>query len=392
MDDASPERAGHPPSEPRLRDLRPTEAPVIIVARVVSVRRREITRKSDGGRRPVLSGHLTDGTATVPFTWWDPPNEDLDPGTVLRAGPVQVREYRGRMEVSFNWKTRFALAAESDLPRVRVEDLPAKSLGQLRDGDEGFRVDVRVLRVAPKTVSVGEDRRLLHEGAVLDRSGELPFTAWSDFSLRPDETIRIVGGFVRSFRGRPQLTLDERSSVARIPATDLPTRSEWAGRGPTSIASAEAARGGDGLLLEGLVVALLPPSAVVFRCPECRRSLSEQVCRTHGKVDPVPDLRARIALDDGTGVATVNADRTTTERLWGRTLDECLARLRADTAPSVLEGELLDSLLGQRLRAVGRGTFDDFGLTIFPETVQKVEADPTSAVGRLERRLAEGPA
>ncbi|MGI0156425.1 MAG: OB-fold nucleic acid binding domain-containing protein, partial [Thermoplasmata archaeon] len=72
-----------------MRDLRPTSPPVEVVARVVSVERREVTRRSDGSRRPLLSGLLHDGTGTVRFTWWDPPREGIERGTVLRAAGAE---------------------------------------------------------------------------------------------------------------------------------------------------------------------------------------------------------------------------------------------------------------------------------------------------------------
>ncbi|EQD54835.1 replication factor A, partial [mine drainage metagenome] len=100
------------PTDTRLRDLRPTDAPVQILGRVVTVERREYTNTADGRRRPFLSGLLSDGTATVRFTWWEPPAEGVDRGTVLRAVNAQVREFRGRPEVSFGYRTRVAPASE----------------------------------------------------------------------------------------------------------------------------------------------------------------------------------------------------------------------------------------------------------------------------------------
>ncbi len=87
--------------EVRLKDLTPTVSPVELVARIVVFERREITRRSDGSRRPLVSGLLSDGTASVRFTWWDPPREGIERGTVLRAVGAEVREFRGRPEVSF---------------------------------------------------------------------------------------------------------------------------------------------------------------------------------------------------------------------------------------------------------------------------------------------------
>lgn len=376
------------PKEVRLRDLRPTEAPVIVLGRVVTASRREITRRSDGGRRPVLSGLLSDGTATVRFTWWDPPPQEIDRGTVLRAGPVQIREWQGRPEISFTWRTRVVEASEAELPRLIPEELPARRVADLSGGDEGFRLEVRVLRAEAKPVTVGEERRLVHEGLVADDTGPLAFTAWTDFHLTEGEAVRIAGGYVRAFRGRPQLVLDERSHVDRIPGAGLPPAAAFVSAPPRAIALLEAERGSDLAVVEGLVVGLLPPSGLVYRCPSCRRSVTQGLCRLHGAVEGVPDLRARIALDDGTGALTVHADRAQTERLGGRTLEECLRRLRDTPDPGRLEEELFEALFGTRLRVTGRASVDDFGLTLFPREIAPVTPGVGGRAPALRDRLA----
>lgn len=380
-----------PTDEVRLRDLRVGDVPVSIIARVVTAERREITRKSDGGRRPVLSGVLSDGTASVRFTWWDPPSESIERGDVIRAVNAQVREYRGRVELSFNWKSRVAPAGDAELPEVRPEDLPSKPLGQLVDGDEGFRVVVRVVSVATKTVSVGADRRLVHEGLVADASGAIGFSAWSDFRLQPGEAIEVGGGYVRAFRGRPQLILDERSTVRRVPGEGLPT-AESAGRPRLQrIAEVEAAGGGELVEVCGTVVGLSPPSGLIHRCPQCRRSVHQGICRVHGNVAAEPDLRARLVLDDGTGVLTVNVEREATERLWGRTLAECLEELRQNPDPEALPERLFEAVFGRRLVVRGRGSSDDFGVTIVPSSIEPDVVRPSETLDELRRALgAEG--
>lgn len=382
----------HPlaPVEVRLRDLRPTERPIVIVARVVTAERREITRRADGGRRPVLSGLLSDGTATVRFTWWDPPREEIERGTILRAGPVQIREFRGRAEVSFNWRTRVAPASESDLPSLRAEDLPTSRVATLSDGDEGFRLEVRVAKVQPKQVSVGEERRLVFEGLLLDASGTIGFSAWSDFGLKEGEAVRIVGGYVRAFRGRAQVSLDERSHVERIDGRELPTLDDWHRAGPTPVGLVAAANGGEYVLLEGRVVGLSPPSGLVYRCPTCRRTVTKGLCRLHGSVTGEADLRARLVLDDGSGAATVNVGREDTERLWGRDLASCLDQLREQPDPTVLEEQLFEAVFGRRLRVAGRATADEFGVTLYPETVVEVTGDVASDPVDVVREVRGG--
>jgi replication factor A1 len=354
---------------------------------VVACERRDVTRKSDGSRRSLLSGLLSDGTATVRFSWWDPPREGIERGVVLRAVGAEVREFRGRPEVTFGWKTRIGPASPAELPRVDGEEIPFRTVRDLRAGDEGFRIELRVVRIAPKGVTVGSERRVVHQGLLADRTGAIALSAWSDFGLRPGEAVRVAGAYVRAFRGRPQLVLDERSSVVRVDGTDLPEPGALLAAPPRTIAEVEDEGGGEAVAVEGVVVGLLPPSGLVFRCPTCRRSVRSGICRVHGQVDGQPDLRARIVLDDGTGALTVNADRSETERLWGVTLDEAQARLRSQPDPSVLEEQMLEALLGRRLRVRGTGTSDEFGVTIVPESIDRVDVDLDAAAQELSARF-----
>ena len=373
--------------EVRLREVGALSPRVHVVGRVVSARRREVVRRSDGGRRPLLSGLLSDGSATVRFTWWDPPREGVERGTILRAVGAEVREYRGRPELVFTWKTRVGPAGPAELPRPDSESFPVRTVRELRDGDEGFRLEVRVVSVRPKPVSVGEERRIVHEGVLADGTGALAFSSWSDFGLASGEAVRISGGNVRAFRGRRQLVLDERGVVVRVDGAGLPDAGAWAHPVPRRICDLEEDGGGEAAAVEGLVVGVLPPSGLVYRCPECRRLVASGLCRVHGNVTGVADLRARLVLDDGSGAATVAAGREATERLWGVTLAEVRERLRDAGDPSVLEGQLLEAVVGRRLVVRGSATCDDFGLTIAPETIEPVEIDLEAAADELATRL-----
>ena len=375
------------PVETRLRDLRPGSSPVELVARVITSDRREVTRRSDGSRRPVLSGLLSDGTATVRFTWWDPPREGVERGVVLRAVGAEVREFRGRAEVTFGWKTRVGPASPAELPAVDAEEVPFRTVRDLRPGDEGFRIELRVVRIGAKSVTVGTERRVVHEGLVADRTGAIVLSSWSDFGLKPGEAVRVAGGYVRAFRGRPQLVLDERSIVVRVEGADLPDPAQLLASPPRSIAEVEDEEGGAAVAVEGLVVGLLPPSGIVFRCPTCQRTVRSGICRVHGQVEGRADLRARIVLDDGTGALTVNANRADTERLWGVTLEEAEGRLRNQPDPTLIEEQMLEALLGRRLRVRGSGTRDDFGVTLTPESIERVDIDLDAAAEELTLRL-----
>ncbi len=376
--------------EVRLKDLRAGLPPVHILGRVVTVSRREITGKNDGRRHTLLSGLLSDGTATVRFTWWDPPAEGIDPGTVLRAVNAQVREYRQRPELSFGWSTRIQPASDLELPSIATEDLPLRGVAELDARTEGFRLEVRVVDVSERTVTVGEERRAVHSGHLADGTGTVPFTAWIDFRLKTGDTVRVAGSYVRLFRGAPEVTLDARSHIEKI----APNR--VAASPPATVARAplgalEGRGGGPDVHTEGLVVGIGSPSGVVRRCPTCARVLQEGLCRLHGAVDGTMDLRVRIVLDDGTGVATVHLPRDLTERLTGRSLREQMERLQAQPDPSLIEREIREQLVGRRLRVRGRARVDEFGLAVFPIECEEIAAEPDTAIDTLARRLTERP-
>ena len=376
--------------EVRLKDLRAGLPPVHILGRVVTVSRKEITSRSDGRRRPILTGLLSDGTATVRFTWWDPPSEGVERGTVLRAVNAQVREFRQRAELSFGWSTRVQPAGDLELPAVSSAELPLKGVADLEPRSEGFRLEVRVTDVTARTVTVGEERRAVHSGHFEDGSGSVPFTAWVDFRLRPGDTVRVAGGYVRLFRGAVELALDERSHVEPI-AAQLVRPAPTAGTTMVPLGALEARQAAGEVRTEGLVVALGTPSGLVHRCPTCRRVLQEGTCRLHGAVSGVPDLRARVVIDDGTGVGTANLSREITERLIGRSLDDILAEFRRTPDPARIESEIRARVIGHRLRVRARARVDDFGLALFPTECEVVPPDPGRAVETLAQMLREVP-
>lgn len=371
--------------EVRLRDLRPMDVPIMIVGRVVRAELREVARRSGGANRRVLSGLLTDGTATVRFTWWEPPEEGIDPGTILRAANVVVREYRGRPEVSFTSRTRVVPADVGELPSSTGTEIPLLRAADLRPGSDGFRMEVRVLAIRPKEVTVRGERRAIFEGVVGDDSGPLAFTAWNDLHLVEGDTVRVVGASGREFGGRPQLTLDDRCGIKRIPFDQVRTRGP--SDTPPTIDALEASGGSPVASIEGTVVAVLPPSGLVERCPDCRRTMTAGTCRTHGTRAGVPDLRARLVVDDGTGAVTVELGRSAVEGMLGLALEQAV-REAASGAPG-LDSRLTEEWFGRRVRASGRCLRNEFGLTLFAD--DPVRPAPALAVsGGPLRQTLEG--
>lgn len=363
-----------------FRELRPGGGPLAILGRVVRVDRRTVLRRSDGSPRTILSGLLSDGTAIVRFTWWQPPADPIAIGDLLRAAPVRIREYSGRPEITFGWKTRVRRVAARELPESRPEDLPLRHLAELAPGDEGFRVEVRLVEVAPSRVTVGFERREIHEGIVADASGALEFTAWTHLGLTAGAAVRIIGASVGTFRGRNRLAFDGRTRVDRIGGAALPEVECEEGAVRLGDLSPPVER--REAVVIGRAVALRPPGGLVDRCPECGRTLTASACGTHGPVRGLPDLRLRLVLDDGTGTLFVDLDRTGVERLVGSPLEDLLRR----NDPGAITSELFPPLLGRMFRACGPVGSDASGLSMRPIEFGPVRTRPPGGVSATPAR------
>lgn len=210
--------ADRAPREVRLADLRVGQYPVVVTGRVVRAERRRLRRSGEAGTPDAIVGWITDGSATVRFTWWDPPEEPIEAGDGLRAGPVDIRQFRDRVELAFGRRTRVEPVGELELPPDRPEDHPRRSLASLRDGEDELRLDVRVERVRARERSGPRGPRQFFLGELSDASGRRAFAAWLDLGLAEGRSYRLLGASSRSYRDRIEVILDERVRALPLPA------------------------------------------------------------------------------------------------------------------------------------------------------------------------------
>lgn len=382
----------------RLRDVASAEGAMRVTARVLTAERREIARKDGAGKLVVLSGLLSDGTATMRFSWWDPPAVDLERGSVLRVTNPQVRTWRDRPELSFGWKTQVELASELELPRLEDAELLQRRLKELRPGEEGFRLVAKVLLSESRTLTVGEKKRVIRSGLLGDETGRMAFTAWVDLDLPVESVVEIFGASARPFQGELQVVMDERSRVELRPEIELPSMGGLTTERPVEIGWLEERPVGSGRrTIEGVVVELRAPSGLIHRCPQCSRSLMKGVCREHGPSRGEPDLRARLVLDDGTGSVTAQLSREAVESLLGLDLPKAIELARERLDPAAVQELLSERILTHRLRLLGRAVPGVWGLTFFVDRVLPLapEATVLEDANRLLRSpdapLREGP-
>jgi replication factor A1 len=380
-----------------IRELGPGEQSVNLLVRLVTVNEKEVTPQGQGTKK-ILYGILGDPTATIPFTAWEALDMPLERGDVLRVQNAYTKEYRGQVQVNFGSRTVVSKEKPDALPAL-PEFRPSPGAGapyagkptpvdivDLRAGASNVAVTARILSAETREVEVEGTPKSVFSGVLADGTGKSQFSAWKDFGLREDEVVRIEGAYVKSWRGIPQLSFDERATVTRLAPDALPPKAKLAESPRMWIEDLAERGGGVDVTVRGILIDLREGSGLVSRCPECRRVLRKGACRIHGEVKGEPDLRVKAVLDDGSGALTAVFDRELTEALLDKTMDAAIAQAKEAMSADVVRDELADILVAQPIEARGNVTSDDYGLMMIVDVAKILKVD----VQAEAREMLEG--
>ncbi|MWV63357.1 Single-stranded DNA binding protein [Halorubrum sp. JWXQ-INN 858] len=75
-------------------------------------------------------------------------------------------------------------------------------------------VTARVLSAGTRTIRYQGDDITIREGELADGTGSISYTAWQDFGFEPGDSLTIGNAGVREWDGRPELNLNESTTVA----------------------------------------------------------------------------------------------------------------------------------------------------------------------------------
>jgi len=363
-----------------VRELVPGEQSVSLLARIVSVNEKEI--ETEAGSKPILYGFLGDPTGTAPYTAWNPEGLALAKGDVVRILNAYTKEFKGRVEVHLGNRAVVTKEAADLLPPVEGgrPSMPsgpatAAKVVDLKEGLSNVGLTARVLSVEAREVNVAGEKKTVRSGVLADGSGKVQFSAWKDFGLAEGDVLRIEGGYVKSWRGIPQLSFDERATVAKLGADALPPAAELAQSPRMWIEDLAERGGGVDVTIRGILIDIKDGSGLVYRCPECRRVLRKSVCRIHGEVQGNADLRVKGVVDDGSGAITAVFGRELTELLLEKTVEECIAQAKEAMDQEVVRDELADLLIAQPVEVRGNVTSDDYGLMMIVDTARVLKVD-----------------
>jgi replication factor A1 len=348
----------------KVEELLGDEKSVDMLARVVSVNRKEIT--VDGRSKEILYGIFGDETGTVPFTAWDVDRVSLEKGEVYCVRNAYATSWNGKPQLNLGSRVDVEKRAKEDvpMPQGRVGDVQGEvKMSSLTEGMNNVTVTGRILKIEPKDITVKGEPKTVYNGLLADETGKVQFTAWHDFSLKDDEVVRIDNAYVKGWRGIPQLNFGERSQIERV-TEDFASSFELEGPKTRSIASLERAGGGVDVLVSGTIVDVKRGSGLIHRCPECNRLVQKNECMVHGKVRGLPDLRIKAVLDDGTAALTAILNREITESLTGIDLDTALEEARDSMDPELVKERMEEKLVGRTVEVRGNASSDEYGLML----------------------------
>ena len=321
------------------------------------------------------SGILVDNTGTAPFTSWVK-NEDeyeLKAGDTYRIDGVGIRRIGDWFHVDIfdgtkiSPETRAIISPKSESHRI----------DQLKAGMYNIGCIVRVLSVREQSGR--------WSGILGDETGIIPFTAWKDFSLSIGGVIDINGAFIREFNGVSSLDIGESAEVIES-GEEVPTIEECIINNAQKLTDL----GTEDIfaIVLGSIVDVRDGSGIIYRCPECNRTLKDGICTMHNKVDGKIDLRIKAILDDGYGCATIIVNRWLTEKLIGLNLDECIQIAKDHMDQGKIKEYIDEKILLRYLWVAGRVKLWNAGMGIQVNTIDAGLLDVSKInIGDYARKL-----
>ncbi len=359
-------------SDKKVEDIQGDEQGLTLKARIVSLNEKEI--EVDNEPKQIYYGILGDDTGTVPFTAWEPFHVDVDKGDVIKVENAYANMWNDKPQLNLGSRTSIKKLDKDELPSYSSEPQVC-DIKNVREGMRNIQVTGRIMDVEQKTVNTKNGEKDLYSGVIADESGKVQFSAWHDFGLTEDDVVSIKGGYVRSWRGIPQLSFDDNAEVNFLDDSELPPADELSDSSILTISELAKRGGAVDAVVDAVMIDVKSGSGLIFRCPECGRVIQKGACRVHGRVDGEPDLRVKGVLDDGTGALTVIANRELTEKILGYDLEEAMDTARDKMNQDVIKDELEEKLIAQPIRARGDITSDEYGLMLIAKDIDYKKID-----------------
>lgn len=330
---------------------------ISIKARIISLKKLE---KEDG--KTFFKGLLGDSTGEVRFTCWvDFP---FYPDTAILLQNVTTRTWNDEMEVVVNDHSFVSIIEDTEGLLPKFEDSVPSTISEISAGDKLIDIEVRVTELRELKVRSKGKMVDIVKGVVADRTGRLNFTCWGPMDIKEDGCYRIIGGYVKEFRGMLDLNLSPGSLFKPLPGDRLPENDVLIKPERSRIMNLLEGRFSGPVKLRGMIVSVRPGSGLFKRCDICGRRLTKGQCTVHGKNEGELELGLKGIFDDGSGSGLLKADRPLVESILEKDLDMVMELTKDSMDTDWVEQELTESLQGRAITIIADPILDDYGLVL----------------------------
>ena len=140
-----------------------------------------------------------------------------------------------------------------------------------------------------------------------------------------------------------------------------------------------------GISTSGVIVAIMPGSGIIERCPECRTILRDGSCEEHGPQRGEEDLRLRFVLDSGVSNADLMMFREGSESFLGMSMDEVKGEI-SSIGNEAFVSNLRGRVLSRKVVVHGRCVVDDRGAMVFADRMEVMEPKPAEEAEEVMQR------
>ena len=358
---------------------------VNIVGRVISAKPDVIVRKDGSGELNVVRGRISDSSGSIGFLSWK--EFEHEEGALVKIVGASVRKFRDTPEIQINDGTVIETYRDTSFPEVaELTESEKVSISDLRDGMRDVSITLQVENWNQRTFETKDgDSRVVRSGDIMDPTGRCRLTAWCEFDPKPGDIIRIDGGRVQSWQGSPDLVIDNLDQVeilTETPWEKIDPDNHWVDVDLDSLRKGGSRRG---ICTTGVIVAIMPGSGIIERCPECRTILRDGSCPEHGPQIGEEDLRLRFVLDSGVSNANLYMAREASESFLGMSMDEVKGEI-SSIGNEAFISNLRNRVLSRKVAVHGRCVVDDRGAMIFADRMEVMEPKPAEEAEEVMQR------
>ena len=358
---------------------------VNVVGRVMSAKPDVIVRKDGSGELNVVRGRISDSSGSIGFLSWK--EFEHEEGALVKIVGASVRKFRETPEIQINDGTVIETYRDTSFPEVaELTESEKVSISNLRDGMRDVSITLQVENWNQRTFETKDgDSRVVRSGDIMDPTGRCRLTAWCEFDPKPGDTIRIDGGRVQSWQGSPDLVIDNLEQVeilTETPWEKIDPDNHWVDVDLDSLRKGGSRRG---ICTTGVIVAIMPGSGIIERCPECRTILRDGSCPEHGPQIGEEDLRLRFVLDSGVSNANLYMAREASESFLGMSMDEVKGEI-SSIGNEAFVSNLRGRVLSRKVVVHGRCVVDDRGAMVFADRMEVMEPKPAEEAEEVMQR------